>query len=189
MTGICKPLQYYLITSKTMCVSMIVFSLITAALNSMKHFIHLSLLFCLSLDINNFCCEINSLLSLSTSDTKSGKFLIILEDIIIAFIPSVLIIFFYVFTISDILKIRSTQGRLKAFSSCTSHLITVVLFCGPTIFLYIKEEFEHVKDQDKLLPVLFLVVVPMLNPLVYSLRNKDIWEAIAALSRYKKKIF
>ncbi|XP_040197812.1 olfactory receptor 5V1-like [Rana temporaria] len=188
--AICKPLQYYLIMSKTLCMSLIVFSLLTGALNSLVHAILTSLLFfCTSRDINNLFCELNSLISLSTSDTNSRKLLIVFDDIILAFIPFVLIIASYVFIISNVLKIKSRHGRLKAFSSCTSHLITVVLFCGPSIFLYIKEEFEHAKDQDKLLPLLFLVVVPMLNPLVYSLRNKDIWEATAALRNYKKKMF
>lgn len=188
--AICKPLQYYLIMRKTLCFSMIAFSLFVGAVNSLMHAVLTSLLsFCLSRDINNFFCELNSLISLSTSSTSSRKLLIAFEDIILAFIPFVLVITSYVFIISNILKINSRQGRLKAFSSCTSHLITVVLFCCPSIFLYIKEEFEHAKDQDKLLPVLFLVVVPMLNPLVYSLRNKDIREATAALKNSKKSVF
>ncbi|XP_018415318.1 PREDICTED: olfactory receptor 5V1-like [Nanorana parkeri] len=188
--AICKPLQYYLIMSKALCITMAAISWLIGILNSVMHAILTSLLlFCISRDINNFFCELNSVLSISSSNIKSRKLLIAVEDVLVGFVPFLLIIISYIFIILNVLKIRSRHGRLKAFSSCTSHLFTVILFGGPSIFLYIKSEFGHGVGEDKLLSILFLIVVPMLNPLVYSLRNKDIRDATRVVGNLKKKIF
>ncbi|KAM5171652.1 olfactory receptor 9G19-like [Mantella aurantiaca] len=185
--AICKPLQYYLIMSKTLCILMAAISWSIGISNSVVHAIlTYYLLFCISHDINNFFCELNSVMSLASSDTKSRRLLIAVEDILLGFVPFSLIITSYVFIVSSILKIHSTQGRLKTFSSCTSHLVAVILFGGPSIFLYIKAEFSHGEEQEMLLSLLYLIVVPMLNPLVYSLRNKDIREVTAMLANCKK---
>nr|DBA29683.1 TPA: hypothetical protein GDO54_005746 [Pyxicephalus adspersus] len=184
--AVCRPLQYYLIMSKFLCVVMAVVSWLVGTFNSLMHTILTSLLmFCISHDINNFFCELSSLISISSSDANSRKILIAIEDFFLGFLPFFLIILSYIFIICNIMKIRSKHGRLKAFSSCTSHLLTVTLFGGPGILFYIRTQFSHEEDKDKLLSVLFLIVVPMLNPLVYSLRNKDIWEATAAITKRK----
>ncbi|XP_072259176.1 olfactory receptor 5V1-like [Pyxicephalus adspersus] len=189
--AICRPLQYYLIMSKDLCVLLAVVSWLVGILNASMHTILTSLLlFCNSWDINNFFCELSAMISISSSDTTSRKLLISFEDLLVGFVPFFLIILSYVFIISNIMKIKSKHGRLKAFSSCTSHLLTVILFGGPAVLLYIRTQFSHEEGQDKLLSVLFLIVVPLLNPLVYSLRNKDIWEATAALEQpFFKKLF
>ncbi|KAM5171650.1 olfactory receptor 5V1-like [Mantella aurantiaca] len=186
--AICKPLQYYLIMSKTLCILMAAISWSIGISNSVVHAILTSyLLFCISRDINNFFCELSTVISLASSDTKSRKLLMAVEDILLGFVPFFLIITSYIFIISSILKIHSTQGRLKAFSSCSSHLVAVILFGGPSLFLYVKAEFSNGKGQEMLLSLLYLIVVPMLNPLVYSLRNRDIWRATTMLANCKKK--
>ncbi|KAM9311990.1 olfactory receptor 5V1-like [Gastrophryne carolinensis] len=188
--AVCRPLQYYRIMSKKLCVLMVSSAWVGGALNALMHSLLTSmLLFCHSHDINNFFCDLNTLILLSTSDTKSRKMLILFEDVVFAVFPFGIIITSYVCIISTILKINSRDGRLKTFSSCTSHIITVALFYVPATFLYMKEEFTHSKEQDKLLSMLYLVVVPMLNPLVYSLRNKDIREATARLTGHTMVIF
>ncbi|XP_073479969.1 olfactory receptor 5V1-like [Aquarana catesbeiana] len=181
--AICKPLQYYQIMSKKLCALMAASSWLVGALNSLILSSLISvILFCKSRDINNFFCDLNGMLSLSTGDTKSWIVSIVFEDIVFGITPFVLIMTSYVFIISNILKIHSRDGRLKSFSTCISHLITVILMYVPSVFLYFKEESEHTKEQDTLLSMMYLVVVPMLNPLVYSLRNKDIWEALSAVN-------
>ncbi|XP_068129330.1 olfactory receptor 1f45-like [Hyperolius riggenbachi] len=180
--AICRPLQYYIIMNNRLCISLVIWSWVTASLNSLFHtLLTAELLFCFSRNINSFFCDLNVLISISSSDTTSRKLLIVFEGTIMTFLPFVLTIISYVFIISTIMKIKSSDGRFKIFSSCTSHLITVILFYGPCYFLYMKSNFLEINAQDKVLAILYIVVVPMLNPLVYSLRNKDIWDAIMSL--------
>ncbi|XP_075129207.1 olfactory receptor 13D1-like [Leptodactylus fuscus] len=177
--AVCKPLLYHTIMRKNVYIVMAASIWIVSALNSLSHTILTAILqFCFSHDINNFFCDLNSVVVLSSSDITSRKVFMFSEAILIPLIQFLLIIVSYVFIFTAILKIRSSAGRMKAFSSCTSHLITVILFYGPCIFLYMKPQSEDSKDQDMLLSMLYLVVVPMLNPLVYSLRNKEVWAAI-----------
>ncbi|XP_056425754.1 olfactory receptor 5V1-like [Hyla sarda] len=185
--AICKPLEYHMIMRKNMYVVMAASTWIVGALNALTHTILTSILqFCYSNIINNFLCELNSVVVLSSSDLTSRKVFMFSEVFLISFVQFLLTIISYIFIFSTILKIRSSAGRMKAFSSCTSHLIIVILFYGPLFFLYIKPKSEDSKEQDMLLSMLYPVVVPMLNPLVYSLRNKDVWEAILFVTKQKK---
>ncbi|KAG8573961.1 hypothetical protein GDO81_008972 [Engystomops pustulosus] len=178
--AVCKPLHYYTIMRKNVYIVMAASCWILGALNSLLHTLLTSVLqFCNSSDINNFFCDLNLLLDLSTTDTKKLKIFVFLEICFIILAQLTLTISIIIFSV--ILNIRSSSGRMKAFSSCTSHLITVILFYGPSIILYTKTESEDSKEQDMLLSMLYLFVVPMMNPLVYSLRNKDIWKAIDVL--------
>ncbi|XP_075129107.1 olfactory receptor 5AR1-like [Leptodactylus fuscus] len=185
--AICSPLLYYIIMRKNVYIVMAVSGWILGTLNALSHTILTSVLqFCYSHDINNFFCDLNLLIALSSSDVTSRKIFMISEAIFIALIQFLLTIISYIYIFSAILKIRSSAGRMKAFSSCASHLITVILFYGPSIFLYMKPQSEDSKDQDMLLSMLYLVVVPMLNPLVYSLRNKEVWAAILLITIQRK---
>ncbi|XP_073413314.1 putative olfactory receptor 1F12P [Dendrobates tinctorius] len=180
--AICKPLQYYTIMRKNIYIGMATACWTLGVINSLSHTLLTSFLqFCYSNIINNFYCDLNSLIDLSTTDTHSRKVFIFFEICCIFLVQFILTIISYVFIFSAILKIRSSAGRMKAFSSCISHLITVMLFYGPSTFLYMKTDSEDSKDQNLLLSMLYMMVVPMLNPLVYSLRNKEIWEAIVIL--------
>ncbi|CAJ0954972.1 unnamed protein product [Ranitomeya imitator] len=130
------------------------------------------------------------------SDTASiGRYPILAVSecstlVIISFVQFLLTIISYVFIFFAIFKIRSSAGRMKAFSSCTSHLITVILFYGPLMFLYMKPESVESMEEDMLLSMLYIVAVPMLNPLVYSLRNKEVWEAAVTLTKeIKLKVY
>ncbi|KAG8598233.1 hypothetical protein GDO81_002537 [Engystomops pustulosus] len=180
--AVCKPLQYHTLVIKNVYVVMAASAWIHGTLNSLVHTILTSMLqFCNSHDINNFFCDLNSVVALSSTDATSQNVFMVSEIFIITLVQFLLTIISYIFIISAILKIRSSAGRIKAFSSCTSHLITVILFYGPIIFLYLKPESEDSKDLDMLLSMLYLLVVPMLNPLVYSLRNKEVWEGVVIL--------
>ncbi|KAM3926809.1 olfactory receptor 5V1-like [Leptodactylus fuscus] len=184
--AICKPLQYHMIMTKTVYIVMAASCWLLGALNSLLHTLLTSVLqFCSSHHINNFFCDLNSVIVLSTSDTESRKVFMFSELCVIILVQFIPTFISYVFIFSAILKIRSSAGRMKAFSSCASHLITVILFYGPASFLYMKTESENSKELDTLLSLLYLVLVPMLNPLVYSLRNKQVWEAIVILRNQK----
>ncbi|XP_075129108.1 olfactory receptor 5AR1-like [Leptodactylus fuscus] len=187
--AICKPLQYYTIMKKNVYLVMAASSWIVSALNALLHtLLTYGLQFCNSHDINNFLCDLNSVIALSSSDITSRKAFIFSEVFLITILQFLLTIISYVFIFSAILKIRSSAGRMKAFSSCTSHLITVILFYGPLTFLYTKPQSEDSKDQDMLLSMLYLGVVPMLNPLVYSLRNKEVWAAISSVVKSSESL-
>ncbi|XP_073510868.1 olfactory receptor 1G1-like [Phyllobates terribilis] len=184
--AICKPLQYFIIMRKNVYIGLAAACWLLGALNSLLHKLLTSVLqFCDSHVINNFYCDLNSLVDLSTTDTHSRKVFMFFEIYVIIIVQFILTLTSYIFIFSAILEICSSSGRLKAFSSCTSHLITVILFYGPAIFLYMKSESEDSKYQDMFLTMLYLLVVPMLNPMVYSLRNKDVWEAITILKNQK----
>ncbi|XP_069815435.1 olfactory receptor 13C9-like [Dendropsophus ebraccatus] len=180
--AICKPLQYYAIMRKNVYIVMAASTWIVSTLNSLSQALLTSILqFCHLYDINNFFCDLNSVIVLSTTDLTSRKIVMFFEAVFVSLIQFLLTIISYVFIFSAILKIRSSAGRMKAFSSCTSHLIIVVLFYGPLLFLYMKPQSEESIEQDKLLSMLYLVAVPLLNPLVYSLRNKEVWGAIVTI--------
>ncbi|XP_073413315.1 olfactory receptor 5AR1-like [Dendrobates tinctorius] len=189
--AICKPLQYHLIMRKNVYIVMAASAWMVGTLNSISHVVLTSILeFCNSHEINNFFCDLNSVIALSSADITSRKVFMFFETVIISFVQFLLTIISYIFIFSAIFKIRSSARRMKAFSSCTSHLITVILFYGPLMFLYMKPESEESMEQDMLLSMLYIVAVPMLNPLVYSLRNKEVWKAAVTLTKeIKLKVY
>ncbi|KAG8441064.1 hypothetical protein GDO86_006705 [Hymenochirus boettgeri] len=181
--AICKPLRYLHIMKKEMCALLVLFPWTVASLNSLAFSIRVSnLQFNGSQEINHLFCESKSLLMYSCSDTSDLKIFIMLESIVLGFIPFTLILTSYGYIISAILKIKTSQGRLKTFSTCSSHLTIVILFCGTTISFYLSPEGEQFQERNKVISLFYTVLIPMLNPLVYSFRNKDVMTAI-------KKIF
>ncbi|XP_075715644.1 olfactory receptor 5AR1-like [Rhinoderma darwinii] len=184
--AVCSPLYYSLVMSKKMCIIMAASSLVISTLNALMFtLLTYSLPFCHSSEVNHFFCEIRTLLSLSNSDTSSREMVLFIEDICLVFFTFLFIMFSYLRIICSILKIRSHKGRFKTFSSCSSHLTSVILFYGPILFLYMKSESENSSDQDKLISLLYVAAVPMLNPFVYSLRNKEVIGAMGKLANIK----
>ncbi|KAM4848646.1 olfactory receptor 5W2-like [Urocitellus parryii] len=147
--------------------------------------IHTTLTFCLcfcgSKEINHFFCDVPPLLLLSCSDTQVNELVIftIFGFIELTTICGVLVSYGYI--ISSVLKIRSAEGRLKAFSTCASHLTVVVIFQGTMLFMYFRPSSAYSLDQDKMSSLFYTLVIPMLNPLIYSLRNKDVKVSIKKL--------
>nr|DBA14875.1 TPA: hypothetical protein GDO54_004152 [Pyxicephalus adspersus] len=184
--AICKPLQYSLIMHKDVCISMALCFWLTGVINSIINTsVAFLLSFCSIQNFDHFFCELTTLYTVTSSDTTSRNIVMVFQDMLIAAIPFVLILISYIFITSAIMKIQSLTGRCKAFSSCSSHLFTVIIFFGPAIVLYGKPESEHSKELDKLLSLLYTALVPMLNPFVYTLRNKDIFKAITYLAGIK----
>ncbi|XP_037696037.1 olfactory receptor 5W2-like [Choloepus didactylus] len=142
------------------------------------------LCFCGSNVIDHFFCDLSPLYLLSCSDVHVNELVLftIFGFIELSSISVVLASYFYI--ILSVLKIHSAAGRFKAFSTCTSHLIAVAIFQGTGLFIYFRPSSSHSLDQDKMTSLFYTIVIPMLNPLIYSLRNKDVKEA---LERQKNK--
>ncbi|XP_034350550.1 olfactory receptor 5W2-like [Arvicanthis niloticus] len=141
------------------------------------------LCFCGSNEINHFFCDLPPLYLLSCSDTEVNELALftIYGFLELSTISGVLVSYCYI--ISSVLKIRSTEGRFKAFSTCTSHLTAVAIFQEILLFTYFRPSSSYSLDQDKMTSLFYTLVIPLLNPLIYSLRNKDVKEALEKIKR------
>ncbi|XP_040271849.1 olfactory receptor 1G1-like [Bufo bufo] len=181
--AICFPLHYSLIMSKQVCVLLAIPAWFMASVNAslLTCYAH-NLTFYGLIEVKNFFCDIKALLNASISDTTSLRKFIIVDAMFVGVFPSCLILASYVCIIHTVLKIKSSHGRWKMFSSCTSHITIVVVYFGSAISLYLTNSLE----QDLVLSMMFITLVPMLNPLVYSLRNKDIIRTLKQIIHAKK---
>ncbi|OCT90110.1 hypothetical protein XELAEV_18018726mg [Xenopus laevis] len=181
--AICMPLRYSQIINKHLCIEMAALSWLLSGINSIFHTIYIShLAFDYSKEIDHFFCDLKALMMISSSDTRTMEMILLAEDIYAGVFPFLCILTSYIYIIATVLKIPSS-ARLKAFSSCTSHLTVVLMSYGISIFSYAQPISEKSVEQDKLLAIFYAAVVPTLNPLVYSLRNKDVLRAVKKLSR------
>ncbi|KAG9470881.1 hypothetical protein GDO78_016452 [Eleutherodactylus coqui] len=186
--AVCSPLHYSLIMTKKVCFIIATSNIVFSAVNSLMLTIMIATIsFCYSDKINHFFCESRSLIALSFSDTTGREIVIFVEDICLVIVAFMFILTSYVRIISAILRMHSARGRLKAFTSCSSHIITVLLFYGPSTFVYLKPESEDSEKQDKIFSMFYTAVVPMLNPFVYSLRNKEVLGAIRKVAKTSSK--
>ncbi|KAM5171853.1 olfactory receptor 2G3-like [Mantella aurantiaca] len=181
--AICKALHYYIIMNRRTCILLTVISWLLGALNSLMCSILVSkLIFCSSHEVNHFFCDLKTMMKLSCSDTTSLETIISSEGVFWGMLPLALILISYGYIISTIMKIHTTQGRLKTFSSCSSHITVVIIYCVTILILYMKPESKDSMEQDKIISLLYVALVPMLNPLVYSLRNNEVLKAIKKVS-------
>uniref|UniRef100_A0A8C4W467 Olfactory receptor n=1 Tax=Gopherus evgoodei TaxID=1825980 RepID=A0A8C4W467_9SAUR len=177
--AVCNPLLYMPIMSRRVCVSLIAGAYISGSVSSLIHTSStFSLSFCGSNVINHFFCDIPPLLALSCSDTHINELLLFSLCGFIQTSTFLVILISYAYVLAAILRIHSTEGRHKAFNTCTSHLIAVALFYGTLLFMYLRPSSSYSLDADKVVSVFYTVVFPMLNPLIYSLRNKEVKEAL-----------
>ncbi|XP_032702449.1 olfactory receptor 10AG1-like [Lontra canadensis] len=186
--AICNPLHYPLVMNHELCLQLAVSSWIGGIPVQIGQTCQVfSLPFCGSNQINHFFCDIPPLIKLACGDTSFNEMCVYVVAILFATIPFLLILGSYVKIISTILKFPSARGRSKAFSTCSSHLIVVLLFFGSASITYLRPKSSHSAGTDKLLSLFYTIVTPMFNPMIYSLRNKDV---IAALKRLllKKKV-
>ncbi|XP_075384101.1 olfactory receptor 8G5-like [Tenrec ecaudatus] len=173
--AICSPLLYYAIMSPKACFYLILgvylIGLICASAHTGCIFkVH----FCKFDVINHYFCDLLSLLSLSCSSTDVNELLILIFSAFNILAPSLTILGSYIFIVASILRIHSSEGRTKAFSTCSSHISAVSIFYGSAAFMYLQPASLSNMDQGKVSSVFYTIVVPMLNPLIYSLRNKDV---------------
>ncbi|XP_005378478.1 PREDICTED: olfactory receptor 147-like [Chinchilla lanigera] len=175
--AICKPLLYKVIMSHQVCLMMAVAVYAMDYFGAMTHTgCMLRLTFCDSNVINHYMCDIPPLLQLSCTSTSISEMVVFIVVGINVILPSLTIFISYTLILSSI-SIHSTGSRSKAFSTCISHIIAVSLFFGALAFMYLKPSSKSV-GQDKVSTVFYTIVGPMMNPFIYSLKNKDVHIAL-----------
>ncbi|XP_062973009.1 olfactory receptor 5AR1-like [Elgaria multicarinata webbii] len=180
--AICNPLHYASAISKPVCFRLLFGSYIAGTTNAIIHTAAtFSLRFCRSNLINHFFCDVPPLLAISCSDTHVNEILLFAFAGFVEMSSLSVILLSYIFILASVLRIHSSSGRLKAFSTCGSHFTGVTLFYGTVIFMYLRPTSVYALDQDKWASVFYTVIIPMLNPLIYSLRNKDVKAAFRKL--------
>ncbi|XP_006276973.3 olfactory receptor 2T27-like [Alligator mississippiensis] len=180
--AICNPLQYPLLLSRRVCLGLAAGAWVGAAANALIHSVYtMHLPYCASKAIDQFFCEVQSLLKLSCSDTSQYETLVFVSGIVLLLIPSSIILASYIHILSTVLRMKSTKGQQKALATCSSHLTVVGMFYGAAIFTYMRPNAPRSPKQDKMAPVFYTIVTPVLNPLIYSLRNRDVLRALRKL--------
>ncbi|KAM4846166.1 olfactory receptor 2D3 [Thomomys bottae] len=184
--AVCKPLHYSSIMTQGRCVQLAVGSWASGALVSL---VDSTFTFHLPYrgenKVNHYFCEPPALLKLASADTHSTEMAIFAMGVVILLAPVSLILVSYWNIVSTVIHMQSGEGRLKVFSTCGSHLLVVVLFYGSGIFTYMRPNAKTTKERDKMISVFYTVVTPMLNPIIYSLRNKDVKGALRKLAGRK----
>ncbi|XP_006039179.1 olfactory receptor 2T27-like [Alligator sinensis] len=176
--AICNPLQYPLLLSRRVCEGLTSGVWIGASVNALiitAFIMHLP--YCSSKEINHFFCEVPALLKLSCSDTSQYETLLFVCSTIMFLIPSSTILASYAHILAAVLRMRSTRQE-KALATCSSHLTVVCMFYGAGIFMYMRPSSYHSPEQDKIVSLFYTIVPPVLNPLIYSLRNRDVLHAL-----------
>nr|XP_025733975.1 olfactory receptor 5AN1-like [Callorhinus ursinus] len=183
-TAICNPLLYSAIMSPTLCIRMVLGSYLAGLSASISQLCTMfQLHFCGPNVINHFFCDMPQLLVLSCTDTFFGQLLIAILAMIFGIINALIIVISYGYIVISIMKITSAKGRSKAFNTCGSHLTVVSLFYTSSVFVYLSSISGGSSSFDRFASVFYTVAIPMLNPLIYSLRNKEIKDALKRLQK------
>ncbi|XP_025770916.1 olfactory receptor 13F1 [Puma concolor] len=180
--AICNPLRYPIIMNKKVCLQIAAGSWLTGYLTTLVETVFvLQLSLCGHNTINHFACEILAVLKLVCVDTSMVELLMLVITTLILPMPVLLICISYAFILSNILRISSRGGRSKAFSTCAAHLTVVVLFFGTALSMYLKPSAVDSQEIDKFIALVYGGLTPMLNPIIYSLRNKEVKAAMKRL--------
>ena len=173
--AVCDPLRYSVIMHGGLCARLAVTSWVSGSVNSLvQTTITFQLPMCTNKYIDHISCELLAVVRLACVDTSSNEVAIMVSSIVLLMTPFCLVLLSYIRIVSTILKIQSTEGRRKAFHTCASHLTVVVLCYGMTIFTYIQPNSSPSVLQEKLISVFYALLMPVLNPMIYSLRNKEV---------------
>ncbi|XP_076991537.1 olfactory receptor 2T27-like [Tamandua tetradactyla] len=176
--AICHPLRYSVLMRSTVCVLMVASTWVGALFNALVHGIYtLNLPYCASREIHHFFCEIPALLKIACADTSLYENGLYVSCVVFLFIPISAIMASYGQILSTVLRLESKLGMRKALTTCSSHMIVVSLFYGTAIFKYFLPKAYHTIELDEVVSVFYTIVTPMLNPLIYSLRNKEVARA------------
>ncbi|CAO2631241.1 Olfactory receptor 2AJ1 [Lemmus lemmus] len=176
--AICHPLHYPVRMSKMMCLKMIIGSWLVGILNSIVHTsFALHFPFCHSRAIDHFFCEVPAMLKLSCVDTTHYERGVYVSGIIFLLIPFSIISISYVQILLTVFQMQS-GARQKSLSTCSFHMVVVIMYYGPFIFTYMRPRSYHAAGQDKFLAVFYTILTPSLNPIIYSFRNKDVLMAV-----------
>lgn len=181
--AVCKPLHYSTIMTQKICVQLAIVSWITGALVcSVDSAYTLCLPYQGQNVINHYFCEPPALLKLASADTYDAQMALFSVGVVILLAPVSLIFVSYCHIISTVIRMQSGEGRLKVFSTCGSHLTVVVLYYGSGIFAYMRPNSKTMSEKDKVISVFYSIMTSTLNPIIYSLRNKDVKEALRKLA-------
>lgn len=187
--AICNPLLYHVIMSQRLCHMLVgipyLYSTFQALLFTIKIF---TLTFCGSNVISHFYCDDVPLLLMLCSNAQEIELLIILFSAFNLISSLLVILMSYILILTVIFQMHSAEGRKKAFSTCGSHLMVVVVFYGSLLFMYMQPNSTHSFDTDKMASVFYTLVIPMLNPFIYSLRNKEVNSAFQMVLKNKCKL-
>ncbi|XP_038598945.1 olfactory receptor 7G3-like [Tachyglossus aculeatus] len=184
--AICPPLHYTTTMNARLCALMVAGSWSVSSLDALVHtLLVVPLSFCKDNEILHFFCEFNRVLKLSCTDTLINDVLLYVLNVMLGIIPFFGIIFSYTRIITTILRVPSAKGRYKAFNTCCSHLSVVSLFYGTGLGVYLSPVSTQASRKGSIASVMYMVVTPMLNPFIYSLRNRDMKEALRNVIRGK----
>ncbi|XP_042314976.1 olfactory receptor-like protein OLF1 [Sceloporus undulatus] len=188
--AICNPLLYPVVMSKKVCIWLVLVSYMVGCANGMIHTnTAFRLPFCSSNVIDQFFCDVPFILKLACSDTLLNHILLFVISLLVGLCSFLIILISYIYILITIWRINSSEGRKKTFSTCISHLMAVTLFYTTILFIYLKPTSSYSEGQDRVAAVFYTVVIPMVNPLIYSLRNKDVKEALRRIARRKRVSF
>ncbi|XP_043326464.1 olfactory receptor 1L4-like isoform X2 [Cervus canadensis] len=186
--AICHPLHYTTTMNPRRCLQLVTASWLVSHLHSLTHTVLMARLsFCGPNIIHHFFCDVQPLLMLSCSDTSVNELLAFTEGSFVIMSPFIFIIISYVYITRAVLRVPSGRGRYKVFSTCGSHLTVVALYYGTAISVYIRPSSTYSVTKDRVVTVIYTVVIPMLNPFIYSLRNRDMKQALRKLMNGQRK--
>ncbi|CAO2580808.1 Olfactory receptor 13C8 [Lemmus lemmus] len=184
--AICYPLRYPVIMSKGTYVPMAAGCWVAGLVDSLvQTSLAVHLPFCSNNVIHHFECEILAILKLACGDISINVISMAGSNLLYLAVPLIVIAISYIFIVTTILRIPSSEGKQKAFSTCSSHLTVVIIFYGSIFFMYAKPKSKTTAGEDKIISLFYGVVTPMLNPIIYSLRNKDVKAAVKYILKQK----
>nr|XP_025866677.1 olfactory receptor 2T29-like [Vulpes vulpes] len=177
--AICHPLRYPILMNHRVCLLLVSSSWILGSVDGfMLTPFTMTFPFCSSREIHHFFCEVPAVMKLSCSDTSLYETLMYLCCVLMLLIPVTVISSSYSFILFTIHRMNSAEGRKKAFATCSSHMMVVISFYGASVYTYMLPTSYHTPEKDMIVSVFYTILTPVLNPLIYSLRNKDVTRAL-----------
>ncbi|XP_007516489.1 olfactory receptor 2T29-like [Erinaceus europaeus] len=177
--AICHPLRYPILMNHRVCLFLVSGCWLSASVDGfMLTPVTMTFPFCRSREIHHFFCEVPAVMKLSCSDTSLYETLMYLCCVLMLLIPVTVISSSYSFILLTIHRMNSAEGRKKAFATCSSHMTVVILFYGAAVYNYMLPTSYHTPEKDMVVSVFYTILTPVLNPLIYSLRNKDVTGAL-----------
>lgn len=178
--AICKPLRYPVIMQQQLCIFLVVMAWLSGLANSLlQSSLTIQLPLCGNNKVDDFLCEVPVMIKMSCADTTFNVAMLSIVGTFYSLVPLSLILVSYGFIVATVLRIQSSEGKKKAFNTCSSHVIVVSLFYGPVISMYVQP--SNSQDKNKLMSLFYSLVTPMLNPFIYTLRSKDMKRAMTSL--------
>ncbi|XP_029798036.1 olfactory receptor 2L8-like [Suricata suricatta] len=182
--AICFPLHYPIRMSKKVCVLMITGSWVMGSINSCAHTVYaLHIPYCRSRSINHFFCDVPAMLTLACMDTWVYEYTVFVSTTLLIAFPFIGITCSYGRVLYAICRMHSTEGRKKAYSTCSTHLTVVTFYYAPFAYTYLRPRSLRSPTEDKILAVFYTILTPMLNPIIYSLRNKEVMGALRRVTQ------